>query len=194
MNANLKRILVLLLLTSPCVIAAPFTYEFIDKPAYNSNSTIYGSSLVYDFTFDNGSSSNINQKYTIRNLTAVTITAIGGTFKQQYNQACSYIFAVSGNAMILNTDSSGKKGTFFPVSKTTIPGQTNRNTLFTASSNYSDGVYGNWFELSVDLNNFANVQIQQSLNDQGITQMYGPATSSPAILKFVPTSSNSNCS
>jgi hypothetical protein len=86
-------------------LAAPFTFEF-DLPAWTASNApdLFGTSGVLDITVDNGANNASNQTYLNSQITALRLTAVGGSIDESFAGSG---FVGDGNASYVSTDAAG---------------------------------------------------------------------------------------
>lgn len=113
---NLRELIIAtpLLFSSMATHANVFTYEVASNYSFGSGG-VFGNSTIIDLSFNNGSTSNLNQSYTFGNLTDVSVRTVGGTFLLNDNfsspSLTTYSTGFDSTVALLSTNSAGN-GTF----------------------------------------------------------------------------------
>ena len=127
----------LLILLPLSVSATTFTYEWTQTYSYNDNPLIFGSAVVFDITFDNGNSTNINQTYYFGDVVDLTVRTIGGTYAQSLSAQISpaVILGKTENDVLITTDSNDA-GVVNPTNWSQYHGNSSQHGVYLSTSQF----------------------------------------------------------
>jgi hypothetical protein len=176
---GLKVLLLAVLTHSSLATAIPFTYQVAEKYYRNDNPAIFGTAALVNITVDNGNSTNLNQTYTWGDITAASVSTVGGTFTHAWTNP------MSGGPLINDLFSVDANG----IATLADWNNTAYNSYFVSDSRGVDGVFlqlgsGNNVNLELAINNFRTTAFSVTTYDTlSVTQVVAvPEPNSIALL------------